>query len=536
MTDPSPQLGHTARPPMQTDDSSDEAVSLAPLFRLLSAYRWVLALAVVSAVVVCGLLLVGLAAILPSERTGSIQFRVLFDGAADNRYPNGTTFSPAEIIATPVLSEVYRANDLKRFGLYEDFKDSMAVLRSSVALDMLAANYSARLADAKLTPVDRARLEEEFRKKREAITDPVYTLTIRRHERLNVMPPTLMEKVLNDTLVGWAKQADELTGVTRFDLPVFSRNILKKEILDKDFLMAADGLRVQARRAADLANKLMALPGASSIRSRKDETTLSDVSFDLADTLRNQIEPLVYLIQERGLTNDPQSMSQYLHGQVVELRLERDATRARIAGLQNALQGYMATKWTRPGEGSAGTGTSARSGQGGEIQMLIPQISDTFLDRIIAMSSQTQASDLEYRKRLTDRIIKEGEALFELERSTSYYEGLEKTVRAGSRDTSAAQEATIRTQLRSAFEALVVAVNRLITLYDEVSAQRLNPAAMLYAVSDPFTIKTQRAMTSSTAVLFLAFAALFTLVVAPVGCAIHQSKRRAVQGRSIRSL
>jgi hypothetical protein len=521
MTNPLRQVDDSSTPSASPDEYADEVVPLRPLIQLLSTYRRILALAVLMAVALSGALLLGLAVMLPSERTGSIQFRLLFDGAAENRYPNGTTFSPAEIVATPVLSEVYLVNDLKRFGEYRDFKDSMSVLRSNLALDLLAASYQARLADTKLAPVDRARLEDEFRKKREAITDPVYSVAIRRHERLRAMPTALMEKILNDTLATWARQADELKGVTRLNLPVFSQSILKPDILEKDYLMAADGLRVQARRAGDLAQKLMLVPGAASIRSQKDKTSLSDVSFDIADILRNQIDPLVYLIKERGLTSDAQAMEQYLHGRVLDLRLERDATRARVQALQDALQSYMAATSARPREGAAGAGSSGRPAQGLETQTLIPQINDTFLDRLIAMSTQTQARDVEFRQRLTDRVIKEGEALFDLDRSTAYYEGLVKTGRTG--NATSGQGAAARTQLRGAYDALVAAINRLMTLYEEVSAQRLNPTTMLYAVSDPFTTRTQYALTSGTVFLVLTLAVLMALLLTPIGCAIHQA-------------
>lgn len=503
-------------------ETASEVVSLRPLLQLLAKYRNVIAIAVVGAMALCGAGLLAIAALKPTERTGSLQFRLLFDGASEGRYPNGTSFSPAEIVATPVLNEVFRINDLQRYGSYQDFKDSMAVLRSSVAIDMLAAAYSARLADTRLTAVDRARIEDEFRKKREALIDPVYTVTIRRSERLSSMPAALMEKVLNDTLQVWARQTDEVKGVTRFDVPVFSPNILKPDILEQDYLMAADGLRVQARRAAGLAAKLMQLPGASSIRSEKDRTSLSDVSYDIADTLRNRIEPLILLIQDQGLAARPQAVSKYLQGRVTDIRLERDATNARIAALQDALRGYM-TSSSRPRETPGQTGTRPAAPLEG--QTVIPQMSDSFLDRIIEMSTQTQAADVEYRKKLTDRIIREGEALFELNQSAGYYEALERGFRPAARAVTAGEE-EIRAQLRVAYDALVLAINRLMTLYDELSAQRLNPATMLYAVSDPFSSRTTRALTSRTVVFSLALAAVLALLLAPVGCAIHQSMER----------
>jgi hypothetical protein len=218
----------------------------------------------------------------------------------------------------------------------------------------------------------------------------------------------------------------------------------------------------------------------------------------------------------------------------VDLQLARDATRARIGALQNALQGYMANRGTFAREDATGAGRAGGPSQGLESQTLIPQLSDTFLDRIIEMSTQTQAADVEYRKELTDRIIEEGEALFELTQSTAYYEGVQKSLQVGSRVTSPADVAEVSAQLRAAYDALVVAVGRLMDLYEELSAQRLNPAAALYEVADPFEVGTQRALTWRTIGLSLALTVLLTLLVAPIGCALHQSvarKARAARAR-----
>ena len=60
----------------------------------------------------------------------------------------------------------------------------------------------------KLTPVERAKIEEEFKNKREAMIDPVFALSMRRSEQFTEIPTALAEKVLNDILDTWAQQAD----------------------------------------------------------------------------------------------------------------------------------------------------------------------------------------------------------------------------------------------------------------------------------------------------------------------------------------
>jgi hypothetical protein len=398
---------------------------------------------------------------------------------------------------------------------------------------MLAAAYTARLADTKLTSTDRARLEDEFRKKRAAIKDPVYTITMRRSPRLKVMPADLAEKVLNDTLAVWAEQAKALKGAVRFNVPIVSRDLLNSKALERDFLIAADDLRLQARRAASTVEGLMLIPGAASLRTQKEGVSLSDVAFALADTLRTELEPLVFWIQQNGMANDPAAMQRYVRGRVMELRLARDAARARLQTLQDALQGYMSTKGARTRDASAGTGATGRQ-QGSETQTLIPQLSDTFLDRIVEMSTQTQAADVAYRQDLAERLIREGVALSELDRDTAYYEQLEQSGRGGSSPVKAAQAAAVLQRLKAAAEAVQRSIERLVTLYDELSEQRLNPTSTLYSVATPFAVKTRFALTWSTAALSLALAALLALIAAPIACALHRSstRRAALPGTS----
>jgi hypothetical protein len=520
---PSTISSNTHRP---DDGHPDRTISLKPLLDVLTDYRRVIGAAAVVAALVStvGVLMVGL--LLPRERTASIGFRLLFDGATDGLYANRTPFSPADIVATPVLNEVYRSNDLQRYGGYEAFKESIAVLQSSLERSLLDAAYAARLADSKLTPVDRARLEDEYRKKREAIRDPVYSLTLRRHERFKAVPAGQLEKVLNDVLATWARQADETKGTTHFNIPVFSRSALSPDILEEDFLMAADGLRIQARRAADVCEQLLLVPGATTIRTTKDKISLTEVRFAIRDTLRNQIEPIVYLIQERGLTNDPRAMAQYLHGRVVELRLERDATQARIRVLQDALQGYLFSRSNRREGQPPSASSTSRSPSGLDTQTVIPQFSDSFLDRLIEMSTKTQAADVEYRQKLSDSIIKEGTALAELERSTSYYEGLERRINLTGKPVAGAQAEAMRADLRKAYEAIGTSVDRLAMLYEELSAQRLNPAASMFAVTDPFSQRTRYALPLSIAIQMVALTVLLALLVTPVACAWHARHHR----------
>src|SRR5687768_13557555 len=304
---------------------------------------------------------------------------------------------------------------------------------------------------------------------------------MRRSARLKVIPSELAEKILNDTMAVWAQQAKDLKGALRFNVAAVSSELLNPEALEQDFLIAADDLRLQARRAVDVTQGLMSVPGAASFRTGKEHVSLSDVDFALSYTLRTEIEPLVSQIQQSGLANDPAAMQRYVRSRITELRLARDAARGRIQTLQDALQGYMAAKGARPREGASGDGASGRP-QGADTQTLIPQLSDTFLDRVIEMSTQTQAADVAYRQDLAERLIREGVALSALDRDMAYYQELEQAGRPGGAPVPSAQAAVLKQRLRSAADAVQRSIGKLASLYEELSDQQLNPSA-IYAVS-----------------------------------------------------
>ncbi|MBE3112431.1 MAG: hypothetical protein IMZ46_18310 [Acidobacteria bacterium] len=136
---------------------NEDEISLRPYFDTLWRYRKVIGIAFL---VVFGLFATAsLASYLrfPAEQVATLEFRLLFEGADKGQYPNGTKFNPTEIASAPVLNEVFKANDLQRFGRYDAFKETLFILQSNPELDLLSYEYQAKLADTKLTPVDRAR-------------------------------------------------------------------------------------------------------------------------------------------------------------------------------------------------------------------------------------------------------------------------------------------------------------------------------------------------------------------------------------------
>jgi len=517
-----------------TGEQGDEAeISLRPYVETIWAYRqWIAAMLLL---VLGAFVLVALAVYLgsPTERWATIEFRLLFDGADKGQYPNGTKFSATEIVGTPVLAEVFRANELQRFGAFETLKDTLFIQQSNPELDLLSYEYQAKFTDKNLTPIDRARIEEEFRKRREAMTDPRFSLTLRRSGRFASMPRSLMEKILNDTLSTWAKQADERKGATKYNIPMFSQNVLNRSAIEaEDYLVGIDMLRAKARRIIDNIDRIAGLPGANVMRTPKEKISLPEVRANLEDIVRFKLEPVIGIVLSEGLSKNPKLLGLYVQGQLFQIKLEREEAAGRVRALQESLREYMAQRLsgsvseTRPGAGGAG-GTD-RGAAGVSSGSIIPQLGESFLDRLVELSTQTQNSDVSYRQKLTDQIIGESRDLVRLDREAAYYDNLSRAVKGMGIHASGSQAIATLVQSRSAeaFDGVSQGMDQLMAIYQDLSAHNLNPSTLLYTITGPFVERTERSVSVRSILLYGVVVMMLSVVVIPVGCLIHRAFRK----------
>jgi hypothetical protein len=510
----------TSRADVEEADHTYDEISLKPYFETLWGYRRVIAVSVIGAATLylVSVLIVFLTS--PTERLSSVPFRLLFDGAEKGEYPNGNLFSTSEIVAGPVLTEVFKVNDLQRFGRYEDFKDTVFVLQSNLDLDLLGYEFQARLADTRLTPVDRARIEEEFRRKREALVDPVYSLNIRRHERLTTMPRDLVNKVLLDVLATWAKQADERKGATKYNVDVLSPGILQRQVLEQeDYLVAIDIMRAKTARVLATLDEIDKLPGAKALRVGQDRVSVAEVRAGLHDVIRFKLEPLMGLIRSEGITKNSRNLSIYATNQLFQLRQEQLESAARVQALQASVREFS-NKGTLL-EGDAGTAGPAAGGP--PRGTITPQLDQTFIDRLMGLSIAKE--EFEYRRKMTDRVLTESEIAASKAKEAAYYDDLAKELRTSSGRTVGSPEtvALIKTRSAQAFDEIVRGIEQTALIYKELSAQNLNPSSTVFAVTGPFTQTTQRSLTARTVLLYLVLILMLTLIVVPIGCVIHHA-------------
>src|SRR5262249_61882534 len=306
----------------------------------------------------------------------------------NSKYPNDTKFATSDIIATPVLAEVYAKDDLSRYiGTFEKFKNSIFIRDANRDLELLDLEYSGRLSDQKLAPVDRARLESEYKDKRKAMAAPFYSLTLDRNEWITKMPPAMAEKVLRDTLATWADQVDKRKGGLKYNILMYTRASVPLDLVEhEDYLIAADVLRSRTVAMQDLLDQVGRLPGAAALRAGPEHLSLGEIRAGLTETLRFRLQPLIATITQDGATTDAKRLRAYVENQLAQAKDGQAEQQRRADTLQRSLATYTGERtYVSPPTVAQQQPRQAAPDQGASV---IPQVSDSFLDRIMDLSRQ----------------------------------------------------------------------------------------------------------------------------------------------------
>src|SRR5690349_9788540 len=134
----------------QHDDFDDEPIDLRPYFATLWRYRRMIGWSVAAATAIFAVVVALVVLLAPTERVGLVQFRLVFAGADAGKYPNGVPFNPMEIIAPPVLADVFTANRLDRYLTRDEFQQSISLRQNSPALEKLDAEYQPQSSNPRL--------------------------------------------------------------------------------------------------------------------------------------------------------------------------------------------------------------------------------------------------------------------------------------------------------------------------------------------------------------------------------------------------
>jgi hypothetical protein len=513
----------------QSFDQSDETISLWPMILTLWSRRRFLvqAMAIALAVYLAGA--VGFYLRASHTKTANLQFRLAFEGIDKGVYPNGIRFSPTDIVATPVVSQVYEANNVKQYLSFPAFKNAFVVTQASAELFSLEEDYRGKLADSRLTFVDRDRLQREYNSKKEAASVSDYQLRFVRNEGFGSMPNQLVEKILNDVLTDWAQDAAEKRGVLKYQIPIFTRNVIQKdEIAAEDFIVAIDIVRNHVLRITRMVDTVSTLPGANVLRVGKQQIALPDLRIQLDDLLRFKINPMLGMVRYLGLSKDPVLTSRYLEAQMMLVNLDRQAAQQKAELYQSSLRTYLQQERTT--SSAANSGAKAEGGGSGlfggtsDVPAILPQLGDSFFDRLIAMGSKTE--EAKFKQDIMERTIKSGESVVDSDKDITLYKDLVaemKRIKVGQLSEAQARFIPIfQARFEQWLSQIVGILDQVNLIYETSSKQNLNPASQLFRVLAPVQITQLSSITMTTAYVVTATYFLVTFIGLVVYCLFRE--------------
>ena len=509
----------------------EPGISVAHIVHVLKAYRP--ALLFWLGVVALGYLIVALAIYLtsPAQRLTSQPFRLDFEGAGDGRFPNGTKFNAGDIVSGPVLSTVFERNHLSEFTSFGDFSRSMFVIESNREYENLVADYQARLADPKLSPLDRDRIQKEFELKRTSISKNEYALNYARMLRTRSIPDEITRKIVADVLSTWADFAINQQHVTTYQVSVLSPEVLKPTDLEqRDLVASIEILRAKANRVIANIETIRKLPGANLVRTPADHASLEETRLRIIEIIRFGLDPLLGTVERQGLITDRPATLRFLQDQLDYDQHQLDAAQRLAQSAREAIAIYeepMTADRAEPASGQKqATPQRATAGVPTGSESVMPQLSDTFLDRLLTLSGRS--ADVQYRQKLVEDYRKAVESTIPLQQDVAYDTQVQEQVRSSGGGAVHSDPAVVRKQVedsRAELSRLVGKVNELF----QITSRNMTPSTQLFTTTGAPSVRTARSVTLPRLLLYGLLLLAISLPVIAIFCFLHNRIREEEQ-------
>ena len=494
-------------------------LSISHFTHVLRSYRTTILLALGCVILAFLIVAIFLYLMSPAETITLQSFRLDFDGASHGEYPNKTKFNIADIISGPILTRAWQDNRLSDYMAFGDFSRSVYVLESNRQYEQLAAEYQAKLADPKLSPIDRERLQREFELKGESIAKNEYSINLDRRTRNRAIPEPLVRKVLLDVLNDWADFAVNQQHVIAYQVSVLSPEILAPSALEQsDTIAAIEVLRAKTTRVISNIEKMEKLPGATLARTPQDHISLEEVRIRLDEILRFRLEPLLATVLHGASAAERNTTIRFLESQLAYDQRQLESAQHLADSVRDSVALYEQPSATETAAPSATAAAKSSAAQGKGSESIMPQLSDTFLDRLVSMTGR--AADAQYRQGLVDDYRRAVADTIPLKQAVAYDTEVLKELHnpgsgAANLDPTAVRAEIDRT--RSEVGQLITKMNELFQLV----SRNMTPSTQLFVITGPPITRVARSVSAARLALFGLLTFLLSIPVIIVLCFLH---------------
>lgn len=345
---------------------------------------------------VFGVLACGLYCLLPVHTDAWTELRFVFNGVDQDQYPNGLPFAAEEVLAIPVLDEVYRRNGLAAYLKFDQFAKALSISQANRQLDALERRYQGLLADKKLTAAERSRIEDDWYKQSQQLRSAQYTLHYSTVSR-RLLPEAVVCKVLADIPMVWADLAIRQKGVLAYGIACISP-LEEKSLAAKFPLYALQEVYTTAGALQSELDDIRQLPGASLLRPPAVPATVEDLRVGVNSLIRFSLPTIYRDVLLDSLHHDPAGTQRQLDAITGSLTIKSNTATQMAANYLTAYQQYMQKGAPAGNRVEAVLPPGGSSGSAGGGPGFVVQIDSGFLDRISDMA--TKSLDFSYRQKL----------------------------------------------------------------------------------------------------------------------------------------
>ena len=413
--------GAEANQQQDFDAQQEAGISIADIIDFLRArFVQLCAIAVITGMISLGAgYFVRMAA--GTTKLATYEFAFSFDGAAENKYPNGIPFSPQDILAAPVLDAVYAAMHLQGKIEPSDFRCTFTIARGGTELRLLQSDFEQKLANTKLTAAERTPLETQYRSALAALKTGAFVLT---GDFTNSNLSDLeIERIMSAVPMAWADFAQKIRGVAIYDISVPTMTDADKLTNDSDYLIAAETLRSISRRTSACAEILMNKPGGKLVLDTTGKA-LEDLHAEVEASYRVDVLPTYTNFLRLAYAQDSARVNEVFSNRMATSKRAVDMAEAEAEMTTNAFQNYiMLSSGGNTGSG-ASPSNSMQMNNAGNMPMI--NLNADFFDRIIGQG--IAAKDTVYRQKLNDDQLKMQTKVLKLKDDLAFDEWLLKQI------------------------------------------------------------------------------------------------------------
>lgn len=498
-------------------------MSITQLVHTLHAYAPIIVLSLGAVALFYIVFAVAVYIFSPSQRITSQGFRLDFKGASEGLYPNGVKFSTNDILSTPVLLQVFQENHLEKFTTFPIFTRSLFVLEANSEYEKLAAEYQARLADPKLSAIDRDRLQREWQAKSASVAKSDYSLNWLRSQNTDRVPESLVRKVLTDTLQTWGRYAANEQHVLQYRLSMFSPDMLNGSA-DGEPIVSAHVLRSKIFKVLQNVDELQGAPGSDLIRT-SNGMSLEEIRLRLTEIVRFRLEPLVARVATSGIT-DRAATLRFLESQLAYDQRQLKSAQDGAEAIRQSLAVYSSDQRGFTGDTASAPQTTTTSSQARPLpraaETVMPQINDSFIDRLMTLTSQS--SDVQYRQKLVDDYRRAAVFTIPHQQAVNYDQEVLNLVKSGTAGAAPARAEDVHNELVATEKESRQLLGRVNEIYSIVSSN-LNPSKEIYSLTAPPVGRTEHSRSLKQLALYGVALLALSLPVIIILCLLHARVR-----------